>query len=176
MTSPLRHEIQLINVDGLYVSKGIHFGLLIRRTTVNISFKYPGKQNLFQKNSEIINISRMFAQWIVVPHFADCLCGILPSIGGHGSGVDSSRILRLFLEPKSSISEKTGPEPESLLFLALTGLCTVFTKVIASVQNKHCWIAVASMVAGDWTGVGFSDLKNFEPRHKNFEPRHAFSI
>jgi len=97
MTSLLRHEIQLIKVDGLYISKGIHFGLLIRRTTVNISVKFPGKQNLFQINSEIINISRMFFQWIVAPNFADCLCGILPSIGGHGSGVDSSRILHLFL-------------------------------------------------------------------------------
>jgi len=33
----------------------------------------------------------MFVQWIVVPSFADCLCGILPSIGGHGFGVDSRR-------------------------------------------------------------------------------------
>jgi len=136
MTSLLRHEIQLIKVDGLYISKGIHFGLLIRRTTVNISVKFPGKQNLFQINSEIINISRMFFQWIVAPNFADCLCGILPSIGGHGSGVDSSRILHLFLQPESSISEK--PDPKSVLILAVTGVCTVFTNVIASVQNKHC--------------------------------------
>jgi len=51
----------------------------------------------------------MFVQSIVVPNFADCLCGILPSIGGHGSGVDSSRILRLFLEPVSSeISDFTS--------------------------------------------------------------------
>jgi len=90
MMSLLRHEIQLIKVDGLYVAQGGHFGLLIRRTAVNISVKYPGKQNLFQINSEIINISRTFVQWIVVPNFADCLCEILPSIGGNGSGVDSS--------------------------------------------------------------------------------------
>jgi len=32
----------------IYVSKGLHFGLLIRRTTVNTSVKYPGKQNLFK--------------------------------------------------------------------------------------------------------------------------------
>jgi len=50
------------------MSKGIHFGLLIRRTTVNISVKYPRKQNLFQINSETI-IFRMFVQWIVVPNF-----------------------------------------------------------------------------------------------------------
>jgi len=80
----------------------------------------------------------MFVQWIVVPNFADCLCGILPSIGRHGSGVDSSRILRLFLDPESSISEKPDPEPKSVLFLAVTGVCTVFTNVIASVQNEHC--------------------------------------
>ena len=68
MASLLRNGIQLIKVDGLYVSKGIHFGLLVRRTTINISFKYPRKQNLFQINSEII-ISRVFVQWIVVPNF-----------------------------------------------------------------------------------------------------------
>jgi len=68
MTSPPRHKIQLIKVDGQYVSKGIHFGFLFRRTTVDISVKYPGKQNLFQTNSEI-TISRMFVQWIVVPNF-----------------------------------------------------------------------------------------------------------
>jgi len=63
-----RHEIQLVKVDSLYASKGIHFGLRIRRTTVNISVKHPGKQNLFQINNEII-ISRMFVQWIVVLDF-----------------------------------------------------------------------------------------------------------
>jgi len=68
MASLLRNGIQLIKVDGLYVSKGIHFGLLVRRTTINIRFKYPRKQNLFQINSEII-ISRVFVQWIVVPNF-----------------------------------------------------------------------------------------------------------
>ena len=68
MTSLSRHEIQLVKIDGLYVSRGIHFGLLVRRTTINISVKYPGKQNLFQINSEII-ISGMFAKWIVVPNF-----------------------------------------------------------------------------------------------------------
>jgi len=68
MASLLRNGIQLIKVDGLYVSKGIHFGLLVRRTTINICFKYPRKQNLFQINSEII-ISRVFVQWIVVPNF-----------------------------------------------------------------------------------------------------------
>jgi len=67
-TSLPRHEIQLVKVDGLYVSNGIHFGLLIPCTTVNIKLKYPGKQNLFQINSEII-ISGMFAMWIVVPNF-----------------------------------------------------------------------------------------------------------
>jgi len=45
MTLLPRHEIQL-KVDGLHISKGIHFGLLIRRTTVNIRVKYPCKQNL----------------------------------------------------------------------------------------------------------------------------------
>jgi len=64
MTSLPRHEIQLVKVDSLHASKGIHFSLLIRRITVNISVKYPGKQNLFQINSEII-ISKMFVQWIV---------------------------------------------------------------------------------------------------------------
>jgi len=68
MTSLPRHEIQLVKIDGLYVSKGIHFGFFIRRTTVNISVKYPGKQKLFQTNSAMI-ISRMFVQWIVVPNF-----------------------------------------------------------------------------------------------------------
>jgi len=68
MTSLPRHEIQLVKVDCLYISKGIHFGLLIRRTTVNINVKYPGKQNLFQINSELKIISRMFVQWIVVPN------------------------------------------------------------------------------------------------------------
>jgi len=68
MTSLPRHEIQLVKVDGLYPPKSIHFGLLIRRTTVNKSVKYPPKQNLFQINSEII-ISRMFVQWIVVSNF-----------------------------------------------------------------------------------------------------------
>jgi len=68
MASLLRNGIQLIKVDGLYVSKGIHFGLLVRRTTINIRFKYPRKQNLFQINSEII-ISRVFVQWIAVPNF-----------------------------------------------------------------------------------------------------------
>ena len=50
------------------ISKGIHFGLLIRCTTVNNSIKSPGKQNLFQTNSEIV-ICRMFVQWIMVPNF-----------------------------------------------------------------------------------------------------------
>jgi len=68
MTPLPRHELQLVKVIGLYVSKGIHFGLLIRRTTVNISVKYPGKLNLLQINSEII-ISGMFVKWIVVPNF-----------------------------------------------------------------------------------------------------------
>jgi len=80
----------------------------------------------------------MFVQWIVVPNFPDCLCGILPSIGGHRSGVDSSKILCLFLELESSISEKLDPELESVLFLAATGVCMVFTNVMASVQHKHC--------------------------------------
>jgi len=39
MTSLPRHEIQLVKVDGQYVSEGIHFGFLIRRTTVNICQK-----------------------------------------------------------------------------------------------------------------------------------------
>jgi len=68
MTSPLRYEIRLAKVDGLYVYERIHFGLLIRRTTVGISVKYLGMQNLFQINSEII-ISKMFVQWIVVPNY-----------------------------------------------------------------------------------------------------------
>jgi len=61
MTSPPRHEIHHVKVDGLYVSKSIHFGLLVRRTTVNISVKYPGKQNPLQMNSEIIT-SGMFVK------------------------------------------------------------------------------------------------------------------
>ena len=89
----------------------------------------------------------MFVQWIVIPNFADCFCGKLPSISGHSSWVDSSRILRLFLDPERSIAEKPGPEPESVIFLAVTGVCTVFTNVIASVQNKYFWIAVASTFA-----------------------------
>jgi len=68
MASLPRHEIQLVKVDGIYVSKDIDFGLPTRRTTVNKSVKYPLKQNLFKINSEII-ISRMFVQWIVVPNF-----------------------------------------------------------------------------------------------------------
>jgi len=56
-----RHQIQPVKGCGLYVSKGINFSLLIRRTTVNICVKYPGKQNLFQMNNEII-IFRMFLE------------------------------------------------------------------------------------------------------------------
>jgi len=67
MASLLRNGIQLIKVDGLYVSF-ILACLYVRRTTINIRFKYPRKQNLFQINSEII-ISRVFVQWIVVPNF-----------------------------------------------------------------------------------------------------------
>ena len=62
----------------------------------------------------------MFVQWIVVPNVADCLGGILSKIGGRGSGVDSSRILRLFYEAESSISEKH--DPESGFFLAVKGV------------------------------------------------------
>jgi len=76
MTSLSRHEIHFVKVAGLYVSERIHFGLLILRTTADKSVKYPskqnhnypGKQNLFQINSEI-NTSKMFVQWIVVPNF-----------------------------------------------------------------------------------------------------------
>jgi len=63
------------------------------------------------------------------------------------------------MEPESNICKKSEPEPESVLFLAVTGVCMVFTNVIASVQNKHYRITVASMVGGDWTGVGFSNVK-----------------
>jgi len=43
---------------------------------------------------------------------------------------------RLFYEAESSISEKH--DPESVFFLAVKGVCTVFTNGIASVQNNHC--------------------------------------
>jgi len=45
--------------------------------------------------------------------------------------IDSRRILRLFLEPESSICEKT--DRELVLFLAVTGVCMVFTNV------RHCF-------------------------------------
>jgi len=48
MTSLPRHEIQYVKVDGLYVSEGIHFGLLIRRTTVNIVLNIQVSRNFFK--------------------------------------------------------------------------------------------------------------------------------
>ena len=86
------------------------------------------------------HISRMFVQWIMVPsiELQIAYAEYCPSIGGHGSGVNSSRILCLLSELDSSISQKPDPEPKSVLFLAVTGVCTVFTNIIASVQNKHC--------------------------------------
>ena len=71
----------------------------------------------------------------------------LPSRGGHGSGVDSSTILRLFLKPESNICEKNGPRSRVSFIFGSNRM--VFVNVIASVQNKHCWTALASMVAGD---------------------------
>jgi len=122
-----------------YISEGIHFSLLIRRTTVNKILKYPGKQNPFEINSEII-ISRMFVQWIVVPNYELQInyAEYCPSIGGHGSGVDPAGFCICFWSRESSISEKTDPEPESVSFFAVTRLCMVFTNAIASVQNKRC--------------------------------------
>jgi len=74
------------------------------------------------------------------------------------------------MEPESNICQKPDTEPESVLFLAVTGVCMVFTNLIASVQNKHCWITVASMVGRGWTKVGFSNLKKnwTQARIQNF--------
>jgi len=44
MTSLSRHEIQLVKSDDLCASKGIHFGFLIQRTTVNISANLQAAQ------------------------------------------------------------------------------------------------------------------------------------
>ena len=82
----------------------------------------------------------MFVQWIVVPNYELQInyAEYCPSIGGHGSGVDPAGFYICFWSRESSISEKTDPEPESVLFFAVTGLCMVFTNAIALVQNKRC--------------------------------------
>jgi len=104
----------------------------------------------------------MFVKWIVVPNFGlqiayaqYCLAEV---------ATDQSR----FQHDSAFVFEagvkhlwKTGPR---VLFLAVTGVCMIFINVIASVQNKHCGIAVALMVVGDWTGVEFSNILNFEPQ------------
>jgi len=68
------------------------------------------------------------------------------------------------------------PDPKLVLFLPETGVCTVFTNFIASVRNKHCWIAVASMVAGDWTGVGFSDFSKPGSNSKTLEQERSLKM
>jgi len=51
---------------------------------------------------------------------------------GSGSGVESGRILFFSdPEPESNICEKLDPDPDSLLFWAVAGVCVVFINVIA---------------------------------------------
>jgi len=88
--------------------------------------------------------------------------------------VDPGRILRFSFRPDAGAEVKnlwkTGPgsgvtfhsqQQESVWFSYMT-----------YPKYKHCWMSVASMVAGVWTGVGFSNLKIFRTRtrirFKNF--------
>ena len=105
-------------------------------------------------------------------HVAVALAWLLHCLAEVATDLESipARFCVCFWSRSPTFVKKTDPDPGSVLFLAVTGVCMVFVNVIASVQNKHCWTALASMVAGDWTGVGFSIIQNFEPqvRFKNF--------
>ena len=85
-------------------------------------------------------ISRMFVQWIVVRNFELQIAYAEYSLAKVATGPESipAGFCVCFCSRESSISEKPDPEPESVLFLSVTGVCTVFVNVIASVQNKHC--------------------------------------
>ena len=59
---------------------------------------------------------------------------------------------------RKKLVKKTDTFPVSLFIVSSRSLC--FSQM-AFLRWKHCWTSVASMVAGVWTEVGFSNLKIF---------------
>jgi len=89
--------------------------------------------------------------------------------GGTGSGLPESTPegFCVFLsDPESKICYKPDPVPESLFHSgSCRSLCLYFL-------GKNIVITVGSMiVAGVWTGVGFSNLKNSRTRFRNRIPK-----
>ena len=74
-------------------------------------------------------------------------------------------------EPESKICEKPDLEPSSAdlepFSVVVPGVCVVFKNLISLLN-------VGSTVAGVWTGVGFSNLKNFRIRIQKFYNRRMW--
>jgi len=87
------------------------------------------------------------------------------------SGVDSASILRFSFgpgsDPESKICEKTDPDPEPLFqFGSSRSLCGGYGQIMVG------WM----IVAGVWTRVGFSNLKNSRTRIKKFWNRSGVGV
>jgi len=61
--------------------------------------------------------------------------------------------------PKSP-AETQGPPIENFL-ATLRSLCGFHKCHCLSINNKHCWISIESIVFVVWTSIGFSNLKKF---------------
>jgi len=93
-----------------------------------------------------------WVKWIVVPNFqleidyAECC---LAEVATNLESTPAEFCICFWSRSQTFVQNRN----RSHFFSA--GACMVFTNVIASVQNKHCWISVASMAAGYWRGVRF---------------------
>jgi len=66
-----------------------------------------------------------------------------------------------------------NPTRSHFLFSSVAGVCVIFINAIA--KYKDCWMLVASIVAGVWTWIRFSNAKKFRIRIYNFLNRSGVS-